>query len=127
MSQDQGLMLLRWVLQGMGTFLIAKNVFTAADWTLVVGAVLQVAPLGWSFWARREAGLKASASSIPNTMVVTMAPSATPATDTRQTAQLAAKIATLPEVQSVISTPQVAAATVSEKVVSGTNTAPTTP
>jgi hypothetical protein len=126
MTQDQMLMLLRMALQGVGTFLIAKNIFTAADWTLVVGAVLQVAPLGWSFWARRESALKASAGAIPNTVVVTLPPTALPATDTRQTTQLAAKLATLPEVQSVISTPEVAAATVSEKVVSGT-AAPATP
>lgn len=111
MTQDQALMLLRMALQGIGTFLIAKNVFTAADWTLVVGAILQVVPVGWSFWARREAALKASVSSIPDTMVVTVHPS-------QDHAGVATSIARIPEVQTVISTPEVAAATISDKVVS---------
>lgn len=112
-------MLLRMALQGMGTFLIAKNVFTAADWTLVVGAILQVAPIGWSFWARRESALKASVGAMPNTVVVT--------SSSQDLTKLSANIATMPEVKNVISTPEVAAATVSDKVVSGTNTAPATP
>lgn len=118
MTQDQALMLLRMALQGIGTFLIAKNVFTAADWTLVVGAVLQVAPVGWSFWARREAGLKASVGAIPGNLVVE--------STSGNIVRLAADLATMPQVKTVISTPEVAAATTSEKVVSGTNT-PATP
>lgn len=115
MTQDQVLMLLRMTLQGIGTFLIAKNVFTPADWTLVAGAVLQVAPVGWSFWARREAALKASVGAMPNTVVVT--------SSNQDVTRLSTNIATMPEVRNVISTPEVAAATVSDKVVSGTNTA----
>lgn len=126
MSQDAFMMLLRISLQMAGTFLLAKNVFTPTDWTALVGSIMTAAPIVWSFWVRREAGLKSTVGALPNTVVVTTAPLAMPALDTKQTTALAAKIATLSEVKSVISTPEVAAATVSDKVVSGTNTAPAT-
>ena len=127
MSQDQFMMMVRMGLQMAGTFLVAHGVFSEADWTTVVGALLTMAPVAWSFWARREAALKSSVGAMPNTVVVTTNPAATPDADTSKTTRLAATIATLPEVKNVISTPQVAAATASTKVVSGTDTAPVSP
>ncbi len=127
MTQDQYLMMVRMGLQMAGTFLVAHGVFAEADWTTVAGALLTMAPIAWSFWARREAGLKATVGSIPNTVVVTTAPTSSPAVDASKTTSVAAKIAAIPEVSQVIATPEIAAATVSDKVVSGTSTAPATP
>jgi hypothetical protein len=131
MSQDQFLMMVRMALQMAGTFLVAHGVFAEADWTTVAGALLTMAPIAWSFWARREAGLKASVGAMPNTVVVETAPTtgatSSPAADVSKTTTLAAKIATLPEVKTVIATPEIAASTVSDKVVSGTHTAPAAP
>jgi hypothetical protein len=121
-------MTVRMALQIVGTFLIAHGVFVSTDWTTIAGAVTMVAPIAWSYWARRESAMKSTVGAMPNTVVVTNAPTAgsisSPAADTAKTTAMAAKIATLPEVQSVISTPGIAAATTSDKVVSGTTAAP---
>jgi hypothetical protein len=127
LSQDQFLMMVRMALQIAGTALFSQSTLASPNWQTASGAILALAGVGWTLWARREAGLKSSVSAIPNTAVVTTKPTGNPAADTAQTANVAAKIATLSEVKSVISTPEVAAATVSDKVVSGTNTAPATP
>jgi hypothetical protein len=109
LTQDAFLMLVRMALQMAGTFLVAHGVFGETDWTTFAGALLTIAPIGWSFWARREAGLKASVSAIPNTMVATV----TPGTEVA----VASKFAAINEVKTVLSTPAVAAAAPSEKVV----------
>jgi hypothetical protein len=120
MTEDQMMMLLRMLLQMAGTFLVAHGVFGEADWTTLAGVVVTLAPMGWSFWARRESGLKSTVGAMPNTVVVTTAPVGvvSPATDTPRTAALASKIAAMPEVTNVISTPEIAASTPSPKVVS---------
>lgn len=110
MTQDAFLMLVRMALQAAGVFAVSHGVFTQVDWTTFAGALLTVAPIGWSFWARRQAALKATVANMPNTVVVTAAPSTT-------TTTLANKIAALPESQTIISTPAIAAVTPSEKVV----------
>jgi hypothetical protein len=117
MTQDQFLMIVRMVLQIGGTAMLSTSALASPNWQTASGAILALAGVGWTLWARREAGLKASASAIPNTLVVTTAASLTPQGDTAATTSLAAKIASMPEVQNVISTPEVAAATVSDKVV----------
>jgi hypothetical protein len=120
MTQDQMLMLLRMLLQMAGTFLVAHGVFGEADWTTLAGVAVTLAPMGWSFWARRTAGLQSTVGAMPNTVVVTTAPVGmiSPATDTARTTVLANKLAAMPEVTSVISTPEIAAATPSPKIVS---------
>lgn len=72
--------------------------------------------LGMGLWARYNSSLAAKKAAViaatPGTMVVQSSGS------DRATVNLAAMIATIPEVHAVISTPEVAAATVSPKVVS---------
>lgn len=80
----------------------------------IAAIVAVVSPL-YASWTATRASRIAAVGAMPNTVVVTTAPSVTPQT---ATASMAAKIAAIPEVQSVISTPEVAAATISNKVVS---------
>lgn len=84
----------------------------------VVSGILGPILLGW--WASHHASpasQKAAVALQPNTMVVTLPTSATPAADHAAKVVAADKIAAVTGVQTVISTPSVAAATVSAKVV----------
>lgn len=118
MTQDQFLMIIRMALQIGGTALLSTSELASPNWQTASGAIIALAGVGWSIWARREAAMKAAVSAIPNTVVVTTAPALTPQADTALTTSVASKIAAMPEVKNVISTPAVAAATVSDKVVS---------
>lgn len=74
------------------------------------------------WWAKRNssaANKKADVAMLPNTVVVTTAPNQNAPNDVVATTALAAKIATIPEATTVLSTPEIAAATISGKVVSG--------
>lgn len=126
MSQDQFLMIVRMALQIGGTALLSQAQLSSPNWQTVSGAILALAGVAWSLWSRRESGLKATVGALPNTVVVTTHPTGNGLVDTAKTSVLSAQIAKIPEVQSVISTPEIAAQTTSEKVVSGTNTAPVT-
>lgn len=106
---------------------IQTGLAQTAKGVAVFGGIL--GPIVLALWARytaQPAQQKASVAALPNTAVVTTKPTGSASADAAQTASVAAKIATLNEVKNVISTPEVAAATVSDKVVSGTNTAPAT-
>jgi hypothetical protein len=85
------------------------------------GILGPIALASWARWTAKPAQQKANVGLLPNTMVVTTNPTGIPETDTVKTTRVAASIATMPEVKSVISTPQVSAATASDKVVSGTD------
>jgi hypothetical protein len=96
LTQDQFLMGIRMFLQIAGSFLISKNLFTDADWTAFAGAIMTIAGIGWTMWARRETALKQTVAAMPNTVVVTHASGAGDAVTTQ--------IATIPGVKDVAST-----------------------
>lgn len=83
-----------------------------------ISAIVAIVSPLYAAWTATRAARISAVGALPNTVVVTTSPSLTPQGDRSVTANLAAKIATLPEVQNVISTPEVAAVTVSPKVVS---------
>jgi hypothetical protein len=83
----------------------------AKEFMVGAGPLIAAAMVAWSRYKASRAQKIASVSATPGTMVITATPSA-------NTVAMADKIATLPEVKSVISTPAVATATASSKVVS---------
>lgn len=109
MTQDQFLMYIRMFLQIVGTFLISKNVFSDTDWTAFAGAIMTISGIGWTLYARRQAGLKQTVAAMPNTVVVT---------HTDNPVNVANKLAAMPEVKEVTATPEVAAQATSNKVTS---------
>jgi hypothetical protein len=94
---------------------------TAKGLAVFAGILGPIALALWARWTAKPAQQKANVGLLPNTMVVTLNPTGIPETDTVKTTRVAASIATMPEVKNVISTPQVSAATASDKVVSGTD------
>jgi len=108
MNQEQILMLVRTVLQILGGVLVTRGLMTAGDesvlltsMTTLTGSIVTVAPTIWGVWVRRNAGLKASAGALPNTMVVTTQATAA-VSEPSKTAAVADKIANIPEVLNVI-------------------------
>lgn len=83
-----------------------------------ISAVVAVVSPLYAAWTATKAARIAAVGALPNTVVVT--------SSSQNVAKLAANIATMPEVRNVISTPEVAANTASEKVVSGANAAAVT-
>lgn len=55
MSQDQILGIVRHVLTGLGGVLIAKGVIDAGMAEQVIGAVISLAGVVWSIWAKKAA------------------------------------------------------------------------
>lgn len=83
-----------------------------------ISAIVAIVSPLYAAWTATRAKRIAAVGNTPNTLAITLTPTGNAVDDARQTAAAAAKMATLPEVKSVISTPEVAAATVSPKVVS---------
>lgn len=97
---------------------IQTGVAQTAKGLAVFGGVLGPVALAiWARWSAKPEQQKANVAALPNTVVVTTTPAGTAETDTGKTVRVAASIAALTDVKTVISTPEVAAATVSTKVV----------
>lgn len=113
MTQDQFMMTVRILLQIAGTYLCTHGIETEATWAVYSGALIALAPIIWSFYARRQAGLKSSVANIPGTLVVETPPAVPGATypiaDHVKMVALANQIAAIPEVSQVTTTPDVAA------------------
>lgn len=91
----------------------------------IAGPVFLFASFLWSLKANSPSSIRQSASAVPNTVVVQLKPTGNNGADVEQTVKASDQIATLNQVQQVISTPDVEAATASDKVVSGATAAAT--
>lgn len=71
MTSDQILGVLRAILAAVGGFILAKGWITTEMWNWIVGGILSLAPVVWSFIANRPASIAASAQKIDGVNVVT--------------------------------------------------------
>ena len=97
---------------------VQSGVAQAAKGISVIGGI--IGPLALAWWASHRASpasAKAAVTAMPNTMVVNLPPSASPAEDHDAKVVAASQIAAIPGVANVISTPAVAAETLSTKIV----------
>jgi|GEM_PF-1503369 len=81
MTSDQITGILRAILAALGGFFIGKGMISAATFDWLTGGVLALAPILWSMWTNRPAGIAASAQAVPG-VTVTTSPAASPAVQT---------------------------------------------
>lgn len=78
MTSDQIQGLIRAVLAALGGFVMAKGWFSAETWNWIVGGLVTIAPMIWSWVSNRPAAIAASAQALPG-VTVTTSPGATQA------------------------------------------------
>jgi uncharacterized membrane protein len=71
MTTDQITGILRAILAAIGGFILAKGWISADNWNWIVGGVVTLAPVIWSWIANRPASIAASAQGIQGVDVVT--------------------------------------------------------
>lgn len=78
MTSDQITGIIRAVLAAIGGFILAKGWVSAETWAWIVGGVVTIAPVIWSWIVNRPQNIAASAQALPG-VTVTTAPNAAPA------------------------------------------------
>lgn len=64
LNYEQYMSALRWFLNVAGVYLIGKGVGDAALWAILSGAVLSLAPLGWSLFRHTKIGTLLAADNL---------------------------------------------------------------
>lgn len=81
MNSEQLASLLRTILQVAGAFIVGRGWVDESTVASIGGALVTIAVTAWGLYARRNAGLVASAAAVPSVQTIVAAPALANAVD----------------------------------------------